>query len=254
MPKSWAFARIGGPDKGWGRFWRNVPIVLTYDPCSALAYTVSEIARWTGFSAQTIRRWALGAKGHEPILRRAATDSNFLTFLDFVELKTIADMRDHKVPLTEIRALYERVFAKTESTNPLAYRSEYYVFHRHLVEHCKSVEGQAWATEMRTGQAVFEEMLVNYGHRLDFDEQGRASCLYPSENHRLLVFDPAIQAGAATVIGTRVDTTSIFELYQAEGGVESAVVDAAKWFDLDEKQVRAAIQWEQTLQQPKRAA
>lgn len=97
-------------------------------------------------------------------------------------------------------------------------------------------------------------MLVNYGHRLDFDEQGRASLLYPSDNHRLLVFDPAMQAGAATVIGTRVDTTSIFELFQAEGGIESAVADAAKWFDLDEKQVRAAIEWEQTLQQPKRAA
>lgn len=104
--------------------------MVTYDPCSALAYTASEIARWTGFSAQTIRRWALGAKGHEPILRRAMADRNFLTFLDFVGLRTIADMRDHKVPLLEIRDLYERVFARTESTNPLAHKSEYYVFHR----------------------------------------------------------------------------------------------------------------------------
>lgn len=234
-------------------FSEHIP-VSTYDPCLALVYTASEIARWTGFSPQTIRRWAFGASGHAPILRREVTNTEFLTFLDFVELKTIADMREHRVPLGEVRALYERVFSKLDARNPLAYKSQFFVFHQRLVEHCQAASGQTWATEMRSGQAIFEDILVTYGHRLDFDEHGRASLLYPSDHHRCVVFDPSIQAGAATVSGTRIDTASIFELYCAEGEVEEAIADVATWFELDEKHVRAAIEWEKTLQQTTRKA
>lgn len=203
-------------------------------------YTPGEAALYTGLSTTTVRRWALGDKNRPPILKKRATDQHSLTFLDLVELDLVGRLRREGVPLKEIEALYRAFLAVDAVENPLSCSQEIYRFGNRLV----SVDHEnETAHELTRGQYNFFEIVLEFGRKLDFDQDKRAIRFYPDEE-RAVVIDPSIRCGTPTLKDTRVDTSAVYELFRAEDDDAEAV---ASWYDLPVASVRAAVAWETQL-------
>ena len=71
---------------------------------------------------------------------------------------------------------------------------------------------------------------------------------YPNKQRRV-VLDPSIEFGKPTVVGSGIPTAALFAHYLAEGSDAAATKKVAAIFDILNKDVSAAIQFEQSLRQ-----
>jgi uncharacterized protein (DUF433 family) len=73
---------------------------------------------------------------------------------------------------------------------------------------------------------------------------GLAQRWYPLGPKGLVVLDPAISFGNPTIVGRRISTAVVYDNYLAE---KERIKRVSKWLDLDQKEVLAAIQFEERL-------
>jgi uncharacterized protein (DUF433 family) len=95
----------------------------------------------------------------------------------------------------------------------------------------------------RAGQVAMEflkEYLTPIHHGLSFDRDGLSESWRPLDG---ILIDPEIQFGAPCIEGTRIETESIWSLYQSGESDERL----AELFMIDAKQVSSALQWEELL-------
>jgi uncharacterized protein (DUF433 family) len=104
---------------------------------------------------------------------------------------------------------------------------------------------ERWVNVTCSGQLAMKETLKFLLTRIEWDERGIASRLFPliqteGDSTKILCIDPHISFGKPTIVGTGIPTAAIADLYEAGEEVE----DIADEFNCTSDQVRTAIRFE----------
>ena len=98
----------------------------------------------------------------------------------------------------------------------------------------------------RDGQLAMSAILNAYLRRLEWDQEGFATRLYPFTRKReldepkVVVIDPEVSFGKPVLVGTGVPTSTVAERYKAGESVDELAED----YDLKRTQIEEAIRCE----------
>lgn len=189
-------------------------------------YDLVEAARLIRRDPETVARWT---RGKQPLYPIAST--RFLSFLDVVSLLVVSELVGRAVPRREIRAGAEYL-AKTLNT-------DYPFAHEQLATAGAAFFGKVgdWVDVGKGGQGAFEPVVRDLLRPIEYGADQLAAIWRPRTG---VWVNPAVQAGAPCVDGTRVPTRVIADLAEADEDPE----DIAEDLHLTLPAVEAALEYE----------
>lgn len=213
------------------------------------AYPVTDAARYLRIPVGTLRSWFNGRsyvtrKGQqkfEPLIQRPDRKQPEISFTNLVEAHILRVIREnHQIKLDRVRTALDYLSEVLNTNHP-------------LIQHSFQTDGidlfidsmDRLVNVSRSGQLAMRETLKFLLTRIEWDERGIASRLFPliqteGDSAKILCIDPRISFGKPVIVGTGIPTASLVDLY--EGGEE--IEDIANEFDCTPDQVRAAIRFE----------
>lgn len=200
-------------------------------------YDVAEVARLLGHDGEWVVRWSTSSAAGPAIV--PATFDRWFSFADLVAFRVGLIVREHSVADRHLRHGVERLRNRTGLAQPLA-------SHAVIAQLATSGDSFLWRLPNhefedigRGGQGVFAKAVELYLSNITFDGQGSPKRWQPTAG---VLIDPAIQAGAPCVAGTRIPTSTIADLLAVE-----YPEDVAADFDLSVEAVLLAEKFEQML-------
>jgi uncharacterized protein (DUF433 family) len=189
-------------------------------------YDLVEAARLVRRDPETVARWTRGKQPIHPI-----ADTRFLSFLDVVSLLVISELVDRAVPRREIRAGAEYLAQHLGTDYPFA--------HEELATAGAAFFGKVgdWVDVGRGGQGAFEPVVRDLLRPIEYGADQLAAIWRPRSG---VWVNPAVQAGAPCIDGTRVPTRVIAGLAEADEDPE----DIAEDLHLEISAVEAALDYE----------
>lgn len=189
-------------------------------------YDLTEAARLVGRAADTIARWVSGAGA----LHRVR-DAKILNFLDIISLLVISELVRRRVPKPEIREGGKVLSRQLNTDYPFA--------HKDIATAGAALFGKYgdWVDVGKGGQLAFQDDIREYLKTISYGDDNSASAWRPRP--RILV-DPAIQAGAPCIEGTRVPTLMIAKLAETPEDYPQIAGD----YRLTIKDVQSAVEYE----------
>ncbi len=192
------------------------------------------IAATTYHVSQWIRR---GTEWKEPV--RVSSTERVITFSDLVRMRMIALLRSRGISYKDIVTAETYIRELRGIPQPFVTEQMWTAGSDVFVQFSKEL-----IAATKHGQLAIEEFMSEFltpaNHGLMFTSGGTPALWQPSPT---VLIDPEIQFGAPCIRGTRIETRSLWSLYQA-GDNEATL---AEMFDLHEDQVRDALEWEQLL-------
>jgi uncharacterized protein (DUF433 family) len=211
-------------------------------------YVYAEVDDLIGLHGGTARRWLNGyeraGKSYEPILRVVPTDTPWVTWGEFVEVRMLAEFRDRdKVRTPRLRAAVESLRRIYRSEYPLAYLQPYLDVHdRDLTISGEEVGLPDEEIVVRTGQRLLGDAkwLADVAI-LDHDDEGKQlfAQLPADKDFTDIVINPARLSGQPTFVGSRVSPVTIAGM--ANGGVPHE--DLAADYGLSLHHIQQAIDY-----------
>jgi uncharacterized protein (DUF433 family) len=220
------------------------------------AYPVSEVARILNLPVATVKSWCFGQIYHsasgskkifKPIIRPAEARRRLLSFANLCELHVLSVIRrHHKISLPRVRDSVNYLRKHLNVDRPLINQQ----FHTNgidlFVEHASQLlnvsrEGQE---ALRGG---FEQALA----RIERDSQGTPIRLFPfsrtsvsdAKQPKSVVIDPQLSFGRPVLARVAVPTEVIVGRFRAG----DSMVEMAKDYGVDEKEIEEALRFEQRL-------
>ena len=223
-------------------------------PLGAGAYTVPESTRLIRqrilrelrknpeVSNKTLHRWAFGrsesTRDYAPIIRGATKvrgDAIF-TFVELIELLTIAIFRSSGVSPLRIRQAYDAATLKY-GDHPFA-RESYRTDGIGVFTKCDDPEPEELTTHQTFSEDVLRSILKDVSYA-----DGKAIRFSPLGDDRLVVLDPRISFGSPVEKQTGVPTSTLDQMAASGESIE-AVGD---WYGVTLNGVRDAIEYEEEL-------
>lgn len=206
-----------------------------FDARFALAYGVSEAARYLNIPPSTLRSWISGVRYHsdrsnfEPVISVPPAEIVQLSFVNLVEVHVLVALRRvHKVRLLDIRVALDTLEKQfPEQPHPLAFKSFATdgkdLFLKHI--------GQLINLSKR-GQLEMEEVIDMYLHRIEYDTSGPV-ILYPFtrgsfqkyDQPKAVLLNPYISFGRPVLAGRGVPTELVFERFNAGELIDTLAED-----------------------------
>lgn len=225
------------------------------DPRLLPAYSVGEAAHYLRMPAGTLRSWISGrlypvageSKRSQPLIHLADRKSQYLSFINLVEVHVLAAIRrHHDVKLPKVRTALEYVRRQFQVERPLISQS----FQTDGLDLFVERYGDL-INVSRDGQSAMKEIIGVYLKRIEWDTNGLPAKLYPftrdTEAHaapafdpRVVVMNPRISFGRPVISGTGIPVTSIYERYKAGDSVANLAAD----FRLEIVAIEEAIRYE----------
>jgi uncharacterized protein (DUF433 family) len=220
------------------------------DPREVPAYGPSEAARYLGMPLSTLRSWAFGQSyrsGEEkrpfhPVIRPPRAREARLSFVNLVEAHVLdALRRRHSISLQKVRVALGFLGRQFPSPHPLADQQ----FETDGVDLFVQKYGQL-INASRDGQLEMGRVIRMYLKRVERDEHGLASALYPftrshpHESPRLVVIDPRVSFGRPVLAGTNIRTGVIAERFKAGDAIATLVEDYGR----PQEEIQEAIRCE----------
>ncbi len=225
------------------------------------SYSIAETSRLVGISKGRVSRWLNGyeyeyiinnnitkSRIQEAIIEKQPTEFVNASFLDLIDLLFVKRFLDHGFSLQHIRRalLDARNYIKT----PHFASSCFFTYGKKIFINLKSIPKEAtFLIKLLTGgQQAFPEVIEKISDKIDFEEvtgYGLATRWYPRGKNGHIVLDPTISFGKPTVIGHRLTTANIYDLYMGENKNSD---NLSSWFNIPNIQINSAIQFEQSLQ------
>jgi uncharacterized protein (DUF433 family) len=212
------------------------------------AYPVSDAARYLRIPTVTMRSWVNGracgtkdGKQHfEPLIKRP-TAAPELSFTNLIEAHILRVLREtHQVRLDKVRSALDYLSQQLGTEHPLIqsdFQTDGIDLFINSMDRLVNVS--------RAGQLAMRDVLSALLDRVEWDEQGFATRLFPfissaGSHSKILSIDPRVAFGKPTIVGTGIPTASIVQLYEAGEDID----DIADEFDCTSTQISAAIQFE----------
>jgi uncharacterized protein (DUF433 family) len=217
------------------------------------SYGCAEASHYLRIPVSTIRCWIFGQNYHvsegksrsQPLIKLPKKDSPLLSFLNLCEIHVLdAIRREHEISLQKVRAALEYV------------KKEFSV-ERPLIEEIFETDGidlfvskySGLINVTAGGQMAMKECLKAYLKRVEYDEHGIISKMYPFTRKRDfnepkdIVIDPHLSFGRPVVRGTGIATLAIAERYKAGESVGELATD----YSIPNQQIEEAIRCELQL-------
>jgi uncharacterized protein (DUF433 family) len=214
-------------------------------------YTVPEAAHVTGVSAGRIRRWLRGytfvtPKGerrHSPPVWKADLDGvsgPVLTFQDLLEVRFVSAFVDRGVRWSELRGAATAGVELLKTTHPFSSRRFQTDGRRMLVHLAHGRKGSL--LEIASNNFAIEEILAPLLEGVEFAGEDPVRW-WPSGFRRQVVLDPRRSFGHPIAAESGISTDVLADGYHAE----ESYPRVARWFGIQEKEVRAAVKYEASL-------
>lgn len=208
------------------------------DPRSVPVYGLTEAARYLAIPVSTLRSWAFGQhyvspRGGQnffkPVIKVADPKARLLSFTNVCEAHVCNALRgDHGIALQRIRKaidVLEKLFPSSE--HPLVERdlatSGADIFLNNFGETINLNQD---------AQTAMRDCLQLYLRRVEFDQTGIASKLFPftrtnatPDAPRVVVLDPCVLFGRPVIVNTRIATSIVFERFAAGESTEALAKD-----------------------------
>ena len=216
------------------------------DPLLAGFFSTSDVTRLLGVNHARIRGWLNGYPNSYigPIVQRDFAGTRTISFLDLMELRFIKYFRGEGVPMQTLRRAVEQARIKWNVKHPLAMYHEHYLTDRRQVFAQAAEEEEDEVTwNLATGQlqiwSVIERTIAK-GVKFEPSKHYPVSWKPRPKEFDQVVVDPRFAFGRPTIEGTRVPTMTLFRQWRAEGSTQCV----AKWFNVPESAVDAAIEYQ----------
>ncbi len=212
-------------------------------------YLYSDVDRLVGLRPGTARRWIngyrRGGRIYEPILRLEASETEWVTWGEFVESRILAEYRDQNVPTARLRAAVEGLREMFGLPYPLAHLRPY------LAPAAKQLAIELQAVDpldepgrqmvIRTKQLLLDSpsrMIIDSA-KLASDEQGEkyAAEIVPDLDFPGIVLNPDRFGGQPTFAERRIEVATIAGMIDAGDPPEELAAD----YGLSLSQVRDAV-------------
>lgn len=222
-------------------------------------YTPAQAARLTGIRTQSIRRWARGypypsgtrRPPRPPVIETQLPrldDELAISFLDLMEIRFIHAFRAYGVSLQAIRLAAERARGVLRSSHPFSTHSFKTDGKTIFAEIADDAEDPT-LLDLIQSQYAFREVLAPYLYEgIDFEADSPARWR-PMSGNRRIILDPERQFGQPIVERDGVRTEVLAAAFRTEQSVDRV----ARWFEIDSRSVRAAIEFEEFLDSRKAA-
>lgn len=200
-------------------------------------YDAAEVGWLLGHDAEWVVRWSTNSSAGPAII--TPTFIRMFSFADLVSFRVGLLIRQQGVSDRHLRRGAETLRSRTGFAKPLASRD---------VISSLATSGHSFLSDLGTGefedigrggQGVFQEVIRVHLTRIVFDADGGPERWVPAEG---VVIDPAIQAGAPCIVGTRVPTATVAALLE-----EQDPEDVALDFNVTVEAVLEAQRFEQLL-------
>jgi uncharacterized protein (DUF433 family) len=217
------------------------------------AYAIPEAAHYLGIPKATLRSWVHGrdyptgsGKRRWPrLIEPPASPSGSLSFVNLVEAHVLSAIRhEHRIPIPKVRAALDYVRKELGSEHPLADAK----FETDGINLFVERFGQLISAS-ESGQIAVRDLLAAHLERVEHDPSGLAIRLYPftrafhSGDPKIIVMDPFVAFGRATISGTGVVTSIVAERYKAG----EAIDELAKDYGCSRVQIEEAVRCELAL-------
>lgn len=205
------------------------------DPREMPAYTMAEVAQYTGVPFATLRTWVKGRnypvegglKFFEPIISRPDPTTSLLSFVNLVEIHILGAMRrKHNVPLYHVRSALNYLDEHFSSKHPLA-DEKFATDGIHLFVECY---GQI-INASRHGQLEMRDLLESHLRRVERDPAGWVIRLYPftrqyaAHDPKTIVIDSFVAFGRPVLVGTGIPVEIIAQRYKTGETIDELADD-----------------------------
>ena len=207
-----------------------------------------------GMRPTTLRRWLLGylhdAKHEEPLWRPqhdVQDDAVLLGFRDLVEARMVNALRAQGIGLPTIRLCLARAREIVGQDHPFS-TAQFRTDGNSIFLSITRGLDEPQLVDLKRSQGVFNRIVAPGLKDLDFGPAG-AERWWLNRGKRTIVADPERSFGQPIVADHGITTTRVAEAVTAEG----SVARVAKLYELQPRQVRDALAYEELLEQ-RRAA
>jgi uncharacterized protein (DUF433 family) len=215
------------------------------NPRDIPTYTISEASHYLLIPLATLRSWTVGRyypvqdgkRLFSPVIAVTQKHPAMLSFVNLIEAHVLdAIRRVYGVRLPEVRKAIAFLRSEFKSDHP-------------LIEQKIETDGKdlfirsfgQLIAASKGGQLAMPDLIDAYLRRIEWDEQGLASRLYPFtrkrqlDEPRVVVIDPRISFGRPVLVGTGVRTAIVAERYKAGESIEELAEDYGRFrLDIEE--------------------
>lgn len=201
-------------------------------------YDVAEVARLLRRGRSQVEGWTRDSRDRPSLL--IGELGTFFSFWDLISLRVVAELIARLVPRAQIAIGARHLAARLGTDRPFA--------HEHLATvgsgFFAEVDG-IWEDAGLSGQQAFSNMVEPLLKPIVFNDDHMAAIWRPAQG---VWVNPAVQAGAPCIDGTRVPTRLVAGLARTTEGEESEhLADMCDDYRLTPKQVQQAVDYEQQL-------
>jgi uncharacterized protein (DUF433 family) len=210
-------------------------------------YGVGQAAALLGLRQDKVRGWLDGYERNRvryaPVIRESPTDSDDVTWGEFVELGYLREYRRARVSLQHIRPVIERLRQEFGVKYPLAHKRPF-IYDRQLVLRIQEDADldSSLAVVIRSGQElILAPEVESYLQKVEWGADDIVARLRPAGLTSPVAIDPDFAFGRPSIRG--VTTERIAELYRSGDSTDFL----AEAYELPIEDVRAAIAYEVQL-------
>lgn len=215
-------------------------------------YGVAEAARLSRVSSSCIRRWlrgysyrtAVGQRAAAPVFNKAMglIDGEMaLSFLDLIEVRIVNSLRAQKISWKLIRMAERHARDVLKVDHPFATKT-FKTDGRSIFADLRKSHGERPLIDLADNQLAFRKIIEPHLKDIDFDEESHAARWWPISSGRRVLLDPQRSFGQP-IVREGVPTSVLARAAKREQSVETV----AKWFEVQVRAVRDAIQFERNL-------
>jgi DNA-binding transcriptional MerR regulator/uncharacterized protein (DUF433 family) len=206
-------------------------------------YSIAEVARLVGAHPNKIRRWLAP---QDALVKRQFDPADLVVgFAELMELHFIKMFRDQGVSLQAIRVAAKAAEKQFGVDYPFAVKRFDTDGRTIFSTLAKEADDKDLVEDLRKGQYVFSNIVRPFFRKLDYSSTADVSHYWPLGKRGRIVLDPRRQFGQPIDSRTGTPTVALYSAVKAGKGQSVAMV--AKWFDVSEATVRAAVEFEQSL-------
>lgn len=207
-------------------------------------YSIEEVALYARISRRLANRWFFGGSAGAATFTPKIIDGKFISFLDFVQVVAIREIRQKKgVNLEKIRQLLT-VADQQGIAHPFARKGIAFQWHNELG--LKLPDGRLIeASGIHRGNLLLKEIVVLYKEDLGYDGNGIANLYQAFKWEDCIVeMNPKLKFGEPIITSCGYSAQSLWEAATDEGSVEAA----ARAYGVERKEVETACRYFDVLQ------
>lgn len=217
-------------------------------------YSIPEAARLTRVSAARIRRWLKGYDFNTKKERRHSdpvwsgqldpVDGTIAVgFRDLIEIRFVAAFIKAGVSWKTMRAAHAAAQKELRTSHPFC-TSRFATDGRAIFLREAEASADAALRDVTNNQQEFARIVTPFLKEQEFVDASTLVRWWPLGRERAVVLDPGRNFGQPTAVQAGIPTRVLANSVRANGG---AVDEMARWYEVDAKEVRDALEFEQKL-------